>query len=215
MSVGMLCEYLKGLKPGEDVLIEYTSHEPAYLILHRILKCLQESKRAFMIIDELDQLHIFKAHLKLAGLSSEIIDNAKVIKFGGIIQTGRVLGRLDLSKEPPVRKEYYEKILEKLNLEYSVRVVVGFDKVLEMHSNTPRELENLLGYLIRPHLGDERRTTIYLVNTDIIADRTLKEVREHASRVLQAKFMRDRILLKVIKSVNIKDFGKEIQIDVS
>ncbi len=98
--------------------------------------CLKESNTPFMIIDELDQLHIFKTHLKLAGFNSKIIDTAKVIKFGGIIQTGEVLGKLDLSKEPPVRKEHYEKILEKLNIKYTVRIVLGFDKVLEIKSQS-------------------------------------------------------------------------------
>ncbi len=104
--------------------------------------------------------------------------------------------------------------MEKLNIRYTVRIVLGFDKVLEMHSSTPKELENLLGYMIRPHLGDEKRTTIYFINTDIVTDRTLKELREHISRVLQAKFSENKIFLKVIKSIDIRDFRKEIRINI-
>ncbi|NJE61116.1 hypothetical protein E3E51_05040 [Thermococcus sp. 21S7] len=206
-----LVEYLRSIKPGEDILIEYTSREPVHILLHLILKCLRKNGLPVVIVDELDQLHVFRTHMKLADVDTELIDTANVIKIGGLLKTGNVLGRVDLSKEFPIRKKHYEEALRKVNTDYTIRIVLGFDKVLAMHEGERRELESLFGYMIRPYLGDERRTTVYFINTELFSERTLKEFREHASRVFNVRFGENTVILKVIKSPNIKDYGKEMK----
>ncbi|ASJ04777.1 DUF257 family protein [Thermococcus barossii] len=209
-----LVEYFRSIKPGKDVLIEYTSKEPIHMLFHLILKCLQKNGLPVVIVDELDQLHVFRTQLRLAGMDTESIDTANVIKIGGLLKTGNVLGRVDLSKEFPIRKKHYEEAMRKVKADYTVRIVLGFDKVLAMHEEERRDLESLFGYMIRPYLGDERRTTVYFINTELFSERTLKEFREHASRVFSVRFEENAVILKVIKSPNITDYGKEMKAEI-
>ena len=209
-----LGEYIKKIKPGEDVLMEYTFQEPAHILFHVFLRFLRENGYPFIIVDELDQLHVFKAQLKLAGIDTSPIDTARVIKIGGILQTGNVLGRVDLSKELPIRKKHYEEVLKKVGPGYTIRIVLGFDKVLAMHEENRRSLEALFGHMIRPYLGDERRTTIYFLNTELFSERTLKEFREHASRVFRVKMVGGGITLEAIKSPRFSEYGDKIRIEI-
>ncbi|WP_148882298.1 DUF257 family protein [Thermococcus aciditolerans] len=210
----VLFEYIKDIKPGEDILIEYTSKEPVHILLHLILRCLRKNGLPVIIVDELDQLHVFRTHMKLAGIDTELIDTANVIKIGGLLKTGNVLGKVDLSKELPIRKKHYEEALKKINADYTVRIVLGFDKVLAMHEEERRDLESLFGRMIRPYLGDEGRATIYFINTELFSERTLKEFREHASRVFKVRLDGDRIELKIIMSLSLSEYGKKIEIRV-
>ncbi|WP_457741276.1 DUF257 family protein [Thermococcus sp.] len=205
-----LAVFLKSLTKGEDIVIEYCSEGPVHLLFYSMILGLKKIGREFIIIDELDQLHVFKTHLKLAELDSTSIDGIKVIKFGGILNTGNVIGRVDLREDPPVRKRRYEEIIQKLGKERGFRLIVGFDKVMRSYENDPRELERIFGYLIRPHLGDEERTTVYIINHDLIDERVLKELREHASRVLVAECSEKNLVLTVIKSPCIEEYGIKI-----
>ncbi len=207
-----LTVFLRGLDKGEDVIIEYCSEKPAHLLFYSIITGLREIGRSFIIVDELDQLHIFKTHLGLSGLDTDIIDETKVVKFGGVLNTGNVVGRVELTEEPPVRKRRYEEMLQKLGEERRFRVVLGFDKVIRSHENDPRELERIFGYLIRPHLGDEERTTMYMINTDLMGERTLKELREHASRVLGMECSKNDLVLTVIKSPRLEEYGTRVSV---
>lgn len=206
-----LAEYFQSIKPGEDVLIEYTSNEPIHVFFHLLLEHLRRNGIPVIIVDELDHLHILRTQLKLAGVDTELIDTANVIKIGGVLNIGNVLGRIDLSKEFPIRKKHYEEALKKVSADYTVRLVLGFDKVLAMHEMNRKDLEALFGYMMRPHLGDERRTTVYFINTELLGERTLKELREHASRVLNIRLKEKSIVIKVIKSPNISEYGKEMK----
>ncbi|GAB6135248.1 hypothetical protein JCM16307_07970 [Thermococcus prieurii] len=150
--------------------------------------------------------------MELAGFDTSYLNGIKVIKIGGLIQTGNVVGWIELSKELPIRKKRYEEALKKANLEFAFRIVLGFDKVLSIHEEDRRDLESLFNHMIRPYLGSKSRTTIYFINTDIIADRTLKEFQEHASRVLQVRHDLDKMVLKIVKSPHLKEYGEEIAI---
>ncbi len=205
--------FLKELGNGEDVIIEYCSENPAHLLFYSLVVGLNEIGRGFIAVDELDQLHVFMAHIRLSGLDTDVIDRIKVVKFGGVLNTGDVVGRVELTEEPPVRKRRYEEILQKLGGEQRFRLVLGFDKVLRSHENDPRELERIFGYLIRPHLGDKERTTVYLINHDLTSDRTLKELREHASRVLSVECSQEGLFLTVVKSLRIEEYGVKVSVD--
>ena len=207
-----LKDFLLGLKPGEDVLVEYSSTSPIHLVFQEFLKALNELKRPFMIVDELDQLYVLRTHLSIMDVDTLLIDKAKVVKMGGIIDTGTVVGRVDLTKEPPIRKKHYEAILSKMGKEREFRLVVGFEKVLASFENDPREKERIFGYLVRPHLGNPERITVYFVNRDLISERTLSELREHCTRVLILSFGDRTLSLIVEKSIHLNQYGEEIGI---
>ncbi|WP_238516192.1 DUF257 family protein [Thermococcus gammatolerans] len=203
-----LGEFVGRLKPGEDVLVEYSSTTPVHILFYRFLRALANLGKPFMILDELDQLHVLRAHLKIMGLDTGLIDSAIVVKMGGIIKTGSVVGKVDLTKEPPVRKKHYEAILARIGEEKGFRLIVGFEKVLASYENDLREKERIFGYLVRPHLGNPERVTVYFVNRDLISGKTLNELREHCTRVLT---LDKRPCLEVLKSLNIEEYGAEIK----
>ncbi|WP_232473485.1 DUF257 family protein [Thermococcus profundus] len=194
------------------MVVEYRSEEPAYLVFQALIRGVLKSGKGFIIVDDLDQLHVFRTHILLSGGDTSIIDSAAVIKMGGILPTGKVVGRVDMTKEPPVRKKHYEELLAKVEGEHLFRIVVGFEKILSSKRGDPREIEGIFGYLIRPHLGKREKITIYMVNADIIPLETLKELREHATRALMVVFSREKIGLQVVKSIFPEDYGCEISI---
>ncbi len=207
-----LIEFLERLRKGEDVMVEYGSKEPAHLIFLSFLESLKRLGRKFLLIDELDQLHVFRAHVKLSGLDVGAIDEAKVVKFGGILNTGNVVGRIDLTEEPPVRKKRYEEILKNLGESMDFRLMLGFDKVIRSFEGNPKEIERIFGYLIRPHLGDESRVTVYMVNRDLLRPEILNEMREHATRVLESRLSGNGLSLVVTKSIHVDEYGTGISI---
>ncbi|WP_297499387.1 DUF257 family protein, partial [Thermococcus sp.] len=92
------------------------------------------------------------------------------------------------------------------------RIVVGFDKVLLRYENDPREREKIFGYLIRPHIGDESRIALYLIDRDLIGEKILKELREHATRVLESRFEGKGFVLRVVKSLAPGDYGCRVSV---
>jgi hypothetical protein len=206
-------DFLEFLVPGEDILIEYHSLQPVHLLLYNLLKSVAERGKKFIILDELDQLHVFRSHMVLSGLDSSLIDQAKVIKFGGLLTTGNVIARIDLKEDPPIRKKRYEEILETLGDEKSFRIMLGLDKIVASYSNDPMELERIFGHLIRPHLGNPERVILYIVNNDIAGDKAMEELREHSTRVFQFKVIKSKPILEITKSIRIDEVGKVVSFD--
>ena len=207
-----LCSYVEDFRKGEDILIEYHSEDPVHLVFYSLLQCIRDAGKHFIIIDEVDQLHVFRSHVELAGLPTNLIDMAPVVKIGGSIETGNVVGTVDPSKELPVRKRYYEEVLQKVSPPYAIRLVVGFDKILARYEDFAREREKFFKYMIRPHLNDKSRTTIYFVNTDLVSTTAIKEFREHATRALIVNADGESIRLKVVKSLQPAEYGMEIKV---
>ncbi len=207
-----LFDYAETIGRGEDILVEYSSYEPIHLLFQILLKYLKEKGPSFVIVDALDQLHVFKTHLTLAGISTSMIDNARVIKLGGTLKTGNVIGRVSLDSDIPVWKSHYDKLLEEISEGYHIRLIVGLEKVLRMYEETPRELEALFGLVIRPYLGDKRRSRIFFINTDLIEEKTVKELREEVSRVFKVELLEGEMILKTLKSINFSEYGEELKI---
>ena len=66
----------------------------------------------FLRVDKLDQLHVFRIHLKMARIDTRLIDSERGIKIGDMVK-GNVMRRVALSKDILVMKRHYEKVLEK------------------------------------------------------------------------------------------------------
>ena len=166
-----------------------------------------------MIVDALDQLHVFKTHLELVGIDTSMIDNADVIKFGGVLKTGNVIGRIDLEGDISVWKKHYDDLLEEMKSERAFRVVLGLEKVLAMYEDMPRELERFFGLAIRSYLGDKRRITAYFVNIDLIKEKTAKELWEDMSRVFGVEMVEGEVTLRILKSIEFPEYGQEVRIN--
>lgn len=167
-----------------------------------------------MIIDILDQLHVLKAHLEFAGINTSPINEAQVIKLGGVLQTGKVLKRIDLDEDIAVWSQHYFEALEKTweEKEYGVRIIVGIEKILRVYEKDPSEVERFFGIVIRPLLGNKNSIGIIFENTSLLDEKTVSESRETASRVFDIELQEGEITFKIVKSVDFNEIGKTIRV---
>ncbi|MCD6144667.1 DUF257 family protein, partial [Thermococcus sp.] len=99
-------QLFEGVREGETVLIEYSPIINSAVILHELILWAKENDYQVIIDDTLDTLAIYKNKMDLKGLNSEILNGIKVVKIGGTLDVGGVIGHLAL-KEPHIRvKEY-------------------------------------------------------------------------------------------------------------
>lgn len=75
-------EYSCGIQPGRTSSSSTRHRTPTHILFKMLLECLNEHNVPTLVVDELDQLHIFKTHLSLAGFDTKLIDETKVIKIG-------------------------------------------------------------------------------------------------------------------------------------
>jgi len=96
-----------GVKLGETVLVEHSSTTAPYVGLWQLMNWAKED-------DVLDTLYLYKTQMKLAGLNTSILNDVKVIKLGGRLNVGQVVGHLHI-KEPVIREQEYRQIFAPLS----------------------------------------------------------------------------------------------------
>ncbi|AHF80038.1 DUF257 family protein [Thermococcus paralvinellae] len=207
-------DYAKTIQRGEILLVEYTSNEPIHLIFYIFLKYLKQSNIPFVIIDAVDQLHVFKAHLELVGIDTSIIDEAQVIKLGGVLHTGNIIRRVDLEEDLPIWRQHYIETFRKIQEEkgYVMRIVIGTEKLLKLYERNPLETGNFFGMVVRPFLGDKNTTGVIFLNTSLLDKKTVLEWTEIASRVFDVELKEGEITLRITKSVDFSEYGREIKV---
>ncbi len=195
------------LRPGETVIIEYSSLLFPAVVFYQAL--MWASKRNYKIIidDVLDSLYLYKVHLQLAGLSTDIFDSIEIIKEGGVLPVGRVASHLEL-KQYGVRKVEYERayklIMSRTEEKQIVNLVVGAEKLF-LISNV-RENINTLN-LILSYMGDKRKITLYFINKDLLevsGAYLLPLLEELATTVIRIDKRNERYVVSVAKSINSK-----------
>jgi len=102
-----------GVKPGETVLVEHSSTTTPYVGLCQLMNWARGKGYQVIVDDVLDTLYLYKTQMKLAGLNTSILNDVKVIKFGGRLEVGQVVGHLHI-KEPVIREQEYGQIFEPL-----------------------------------------------------------------------------------------------------
>ncbi|ACS34633.1 DUF257 family protein [Thermococcus gammatolerans] len=170
MNVPTIMQDLWGsLRRGELVLVERTDAGDQYLDLHNIVTWGLEDEYNIVIVDILDSLHLLTAKARLAGIETDVLTKAEVIKIGGRTQTGNVIKTIEEISEPVILtkkfKDVYEQVLES---RFPVlTIVLGLEKLL-MASEFSSANVHALVKLMSQYVGDERRLTVYLVKTGII-----------------------------------------------
>ncbi|MBC7095873.1 DUF257 family protein [Thermococcus sp.] len=106
-------EILDHFKPGETVLVEYSSRVNPALLLHELVNWVKEKGYQVIVDDVLDTLYQYKVQLELAGEDTSILNDVKVVKFGGRLNVGNVVGRLHI-KEPEIQEHEYRNIFDSL-----------------------------------------------------------------------------------------------------
>ncbi|AEC51375.1 hypothetical protein PNA2_0458 [Pyrococcus sp. NA2] len=215
--------YLGSINPGELYLITYTSEEPVHLAFFILIRNLVEKNLPFLIIDILDQLHLFKVNLKLAGIDTSVIDNAEVMKVGGFIETGKVVKRINFDSEIFVFGKQLNELINEISKTHGKPVIiigVGSEKIIRMLERSEPDLETFFSLMGRATLGNEKYSRIVFINTSLIGEKALAEFIELATRVFELKLegeagVEKSLSFKIVKSIVFEEYGEEFKVSAS
>lgn len=206
--------YAETVRPGELVLVEYTSREPVYLLLYEVIEYVRLNEMPFVIVDVLDGLHVMKTHLRLAGIDTAPLDNAPVIKVRGNMQVGNILVRIDELAELPILKRQFMEALRRIETgtrsKPLLRIIVGATEFLQQLEVDPMKKEEFLAGIIRPIVGAPYTRGLVLVNRKRIMRETLGELEEVSTRVLSMGMEDGKLSIRVMKSVYFDEYGAEV-----
>lgn len=162
-----IVKFFSSLKPGETVVMEHDSSAVPSYALYLLLRWALEEGRKVLVDDFLDTLHVYKVQLELMGLDVSPLESASVIKIGGIIDVGNVVGRVSPRGGAILRKEY-EKVYSGVISDEDVTInpVLGLEKALIFTEDRVELMETLAQ--VSRRLGDKRRIAIYFINRDIL-----------------------------------------------
>ncbi|AHF81111.1 DUF257 family protein [Thermococcus paralvinellae] len=205
---GVIDRIWSSLKFGETVLIEHDPHTSPALGVYHLVKWAKEKGYNVLVDDILDTLYVYKAHLKLAGLDPDILSDVKVIKLGGRLNVGQVVGHLHI-KEPIIRESEYRTLLDSLSKERVINPVLGFEKLFLL-VESERELFELVNSIFS-FIDDERRIAFYFINTDLLKKKShvLSLLEELATTVVRVTKHGKSFSMKVVRSVNDEIDGVE------
>ncbi len=110
---GVIYRLWDALEPGETTLIEHDPTTSPALGLYHLLQWAKKRGYPVLIDDILDTLYLYRVHLKLAGLDTSLVDEARVIKEGGRLNVGRIMESIGI-KEATVRRSNYERVFDPL-----------------------------------------------------------------------------------------------------
>jgi len=197
-----LLSILEDLKFGETVLVEYSSKAPVYLLFHELIKWSREKNYPILVDDFLDTLHMYKAQMEVAGIDTSLLNDLNVIKMGGNIKIGNILGKISITESAVLEREY-DKIFNKLSEDEIINPVLGFDKLFIFYSDRKDFLNTIHGML--KYLGNKKRITFYFINVDLIKSalpEVLPIMEEIATAVISIE-EKDEFKINIRKLINI------------
>ncbi|MFA4639406.1 DUF257 family protein [Pyrococcus kukulkanii] len=179
-----LREFIEGIKEG-TVLLEYGPADHPERAFYDLLEYFREINVTPIVVDIKDTLQVFIQQLKLQGFQVKTED-LKVIKEGGRIVIGELLGKIDefedFSHHIGKYWEIYKKIPEK---DKKVIIVLGLHKFLNQIKPEISKMEAYFEVIGRKHLQESGRIAVLFVNTEASSQYFLKSLEELADYVLR------------------------------
>ncbi|NJE27008.1 hypothetical protein E3E22_10380 [Thermococcus sp. MV5] len=200
------------IKYGETVLIEHDSVTSPVLGFYHLISWARENGNTVVVDDVLDTLYMYKIHLELAGFDTSILDDIKVIKAGGRLEVGQILGRISL-EEPSIRESEYKRILNSISPnDKVVNPVLGFEKLLliaDSKQDTLTTMNTVLSFT------GTKRIAFYFITTDLLEKSVpyaLLLFEDMATTVIRVTKKERMFSFSVVKSVNNEIDGVEVVI---
>lgn len=201
------------LKPGETVLIEYSSRSTPFIVFYNLIQWAKNNDFEILIDDILDTLYVYKVQLGLAGIDLDLFNDVMVIKESGRVEVGMIVGRMGI-RDSAIYWSEYNKIMEPI-LERAkgliINIVLGVEKLFVLADNKRDILNNINNIL--SWTGNTKRITFYFINTDLVNTLgvgVLPLLEELASTVINVDKNEGRIRLFITKSINDELDGQEI-----
>ncbi|WP_342764288.1 DUF257 family protein [Thermococcus sp. GR4] len=200
------------LRPGETVLVEYSSVSSPELLLYLMCRRCMERGRPILIDDISDTFAEYVVRLDLMGLNTDDLLRVPVIKIGGNREVGNVLGKVGVDKYS-LDFKYYEKIYEKVvPKEVICNPVLGIYKLFVAleRQEVIRLVRNISMFV-----GKKSRFALYFINRDVMEKKVpelLDLLEETASTVLQWNADKGKYRLRTLKAANDEIMGSNISL---
>ncbi len=201
------------IRPGETVLVEYSSVSSPEILLYLISRRFMKAGNPVLIDDISDTFVEYVTRLELMGLDTDDLVGIPVIKIGGSREFGNVVGRVEVDKYS-LDFKYYGKIYDKVVPERVVcNPVLGIHKLFVAleRQEVIRLVRNISTFV-----GRKSRFALYFINRDVLEKKTpelLPLLEETASTVLQWEADRGKYRLRTIKAANDEILGMAVSLN--
>ncbi len=204
------------IKLGEIVLMERLDTGDQYFGFYQLMEWGLEEGYTLLVIDILDSLHIVKSKLKLSGFDKTPIEDVDVIKIGGKIPTGNVIGWVEDLSEPIILAQKFREIYDDaLNRNPpALSIVLGLEKLFLASDFSPKSIQ-LIIYSISQYLGDERRLAVQFFKVPLIdpgKSSIINLLEDIATTVIRVKKENKITEFHVAKSINREIYGTTIRV---
>ncbi|MCD6140746.1 MAG: DUF257 family protein [Thermococcus sp.] len=213
MTKEMLFDMIDRTPFGDLVLIEDEASYGSIMATYVFVRYARERGIKIMIDDVLDTLFLVKKQLAFLGVQDDFSD-AIVIKTGGKMDIGKVIGRIPLEIEPVIYLSRYEGIANEVFSEGKyINIVLGLERLFAfMHE--PLEFYTVINS-IQGFLGNKSRKAFYMINKNIASNlkfNPIPELEEIATTVayIREKYGEGKVTFG--KTPFIEFLGKEFEI---
>ncbi|WP_258083655.1 DUF257 domain-containing protein [Thermococcus thermotolerans] len=204
---------LFNIRPGETVLVEYSSVSSPEILLYLICRGCTNAGHPVLIDDISDTFAEYVTRLELMGLDTDDLMEIPVIKIGGSREFGNVVGRVEVDKYS-LDFKYYGKIYDKVVPEKVVcNPVLGIHKLFVAleRQDVIRLVRNISTFV-----GRKSRFALYFINRDVLEKRTpelLPLLEETASTVLRWEAESGNYRLMAIKAASDEILGAVVSLN--
>ncbi|ACS89306.1 MAG TPA: DUF257 family protein [Thermococcaceae archaeon] len=194
-----LREFLNDIREGERIFIEYESTTHPELFLDGLVKWSNEEGIPILIIDMLDIFHLFVQQLRFLGYKTHHLENLCVIKGGGRVEFGKVIGRVRIMEEFYVQlKEYTDAVrlfFEKAKSDKAVIVFLGTEKFLYSFQESSYRVEEYFEKIVRSPLFEGNMIFVFALK-GLMGAQVRALWYESSTRVLEINGRGDRFFIK-------------------
>ncbi|RLF79171.1 hypothetical protein DRN38_06170 [Thermococci archaeon] len=194
-----LREFLNDIREGERIFIEYESTSHPELSLDGLVKWSNEEGMPLLIVDMLDTFHLFVQQLRFLGYSTHHLENLCVIKGGGKVEFGKVIGRVRIMEEFYVQlKEYTDAVrlfFEKVKSDKAVIVFLGTEKFMYSFQESSYRVEEYFEKVVRSPLFKGNMIFVFALK-GLMSAQVKALWHESSTRVLEINGRGDRFFIK-------------------
>ncbi|MCD6140521.1 MAG: DUF257 family protein [Thermococcus sp.] len=196
-----MLEIFDKLKPGEIVLVEYSSKDDPVLFTTEAAKWADAKKYQVLVTDFFNRVELCLKRAKLEIPQCEELKKAKFIEIGyREISEVNMVGFLRGDRDLSALVSEYRQIFDKMASEkFTVVFLFGIERW-----NIIRNEEIQLLSVLTTFLGDTRRIAFYIVNRDVLnvtSPKALALLEELATTIIEFKKEKRRKLV-VTKALN-------------
>lgn len=203
------------IKPGETVLIECSTNSTFPDLATLFFVRYARSRGLPVIIDDnFDALYPIYQHLKFLGKAGELEDVA-VLKTGGRMEVGRVIGRVPFSGDLRVYISKYMKLTQSVlaEMKNAINIVLGLESAFAF-INSVQEFYHFV-ITLQNAVGNRHRRAFYIVNRDLLQYleyNPLPEFERIATTVAEAVQVPDGSILTFKKAADMELLGESFRL---